>query len=75
LELYALLMDLADGVQILDAFTDDVFANLGVFTERLAQEHERSMRAWNPANEDAVYAFEIEEQEGRQTIVLRPEPT
>ena len=75
LELYALLMDLADGVQILDAFSDDVFANLGVFTQRLAQEDERSLRAWNPADEDAVYAFEVEDHEGRQTIILRPELT
>ena len=36
LELYALLIDLANGVQILDAFSDDVFANLSVFTQRLA---------------------------------------
>ena len=76
LELYALLMDLADGVQILDAFSDDdVFANLGVFTQRLAQEDERSLRACNPADEDAVYASEVEDHEGRQTIILRPELT
>ena len=31
LELYTLLMELADGAQILDAFSDDVFANLSVF--------------------------------------------
>ena len=73
LELYALLMDLADGVQILDAFSDDVFANLGVFTQRLAQEDERSLRAWNPADEDAVYELEIESRDSRQVIVLQPE--
>jgi hypothetical protein len=64
-------MDLADGVQILDAFSDDVFANLDVFTQRLAQEDERSLRAWNPADEDKVYDISIKDAEGRQTIVLK----
>jgi len=72
LELYALLMDLADGVQILDAFSDDVFANLGVFTQRLAQEDERALRAWNPADEDRMYDIGIARCEAGQTIVLRP---
>jgi hypothetical protein len=71
LELYSLLMDLADGVQILDAFSDDVFANLDVFTQRLAQEDERSLRAWNPADEGKVYDITIKRAEGMQTIVLK----
>jgi hypothetical protein len=71
LELFALLMDLADGVQILDAFSDDVFANLGVFTQRLAQEDERSLIAWNPADESRIYKIEIESREVGQTVVLR----
>jgi hypothetical protein len=71
LELYSLLMDLADGVQILDAFSDDVFANLGVFTQRLAQEDERSLRAWNPADEKNVYDLSIRDVEGRQTLILQ----
>jgi hypothetical protein len=70
LELYALLMDLADGVQVLDAFSDDVFANLGVFTQRLAQEDERTLRAWNPADEACMYDIGIERREAGQTIVL-----
>jgi serine/threonine protein kinase len=70
LELYALLINLANGVQILDAFSDDVFANLGVFTQRLAQEDERALRAWNPADEDRMYDIGIERREAGQTIVL-----
>jgi hypothetical protein len=72
LELFCLLMDLADGVQILDAFSDDVFANLGVFTQRLAQEDERSLHAWNPSVEDSVYNIGIEHREAGQTILLSP---
>jgi hypothetical protein len=71
LELFALLRDLAEGVQILDAFSDDIFANLGVFTQRLAQENERSLRAWNPADEMRIYDIGIEQREAGQAIVLR----
>lgn len=75
LELFALLMDLADGVQILDAFSDDVFANLGVFTQRLAQEDERSLQAWNPADEATVYSLRAELRGASQQILLRPDAT
>jgi serine/threonine protein kinase len=70
LELYSLLMDLADGVQILDAFSDDVFANLGVFTSRLAQEDERALFAWNPVEGDTVHRLGVIDRSGRQTIAL-----
>lgn len=70
LELYSLLMDLADGVQILDAFSDDVFANLGVFTNRLAQEDESSLNAWNPVDSETVHELGIVARSGRQIIVL-----
>jgi serine/threonine protein kinase len=70
LELFALLMDLADGVQIMDAFSDDVFANLGVFTQRLAQEDERALRAWNPAEENTVFAIGIEQRSAGQAITM-----
>lgn len=73
LELYSLLMDLADGVQILDAFSDDVFANLGVFTSRLAQEDERQLNAWNPVDSDVVRHLGVADRGGRQTIFLSSE--
>jgi hypothetical protein len=73
LELYSLLMDLADGVQILDAFSDDVFANLGVFTSRLAQEDERALQAWNPAESEKVHHLGIQSRAKRQTILLTTE--
>ncbi|MEG3086294.1 NERD domain-containing protein kinase family protein [Sphingomonas sp. PB4P5] len=73
LELYSLLMDLADGVQILDAFSDDVFANLGVFTSRLAQEDERRLNAWNPVDSDVVRRLGVADRGGLQTIFLSSE--
>lgn len=72
LELFTRLMELAEGGQILDAFSDDVFANLSVFTQRLVQEDERSLRAWNPADEARTYSISIEHQGTQQTILLRP---
>ena len=74
LELFTLLMDLAEGVQILDAFSDDVFANLGVFTQRLAQEDERALHVWSPATDNRVYDVGIERRAASQTIVLTAAP-
>lgn len=71
LELFGLLIDLSEGVQILDAFSDDIFANLGVFTQRLAQEDERSLRGWNQADESRIYDVEIEQRDAGQTMLLR----
>ncbi|ANL49726.1 serine/threonine protein kinase/NERD domain-containing protein (plasmid) [Rhizobium phaseoli] len=73
LELFGLLMELADGSQIMDAFSDDVFANLGVFTQRLAQEDERALSAWNPAEETAVFSIGIESRDGVQLMVMSKE--
>lgn len=75
LDLFTLLRELADGVQILDAFSDDVFANLGIFMQRLAQEDERDMKAWNPAAEECIYSIAIEPRAGVQAVVLRPVDT
>ena len=74
LELFSLLMDLAEGVQILDAFSDDVFANLGVFTQRLAQEDERALQAYNPVADNQVYHIGIQHRALAQTVELRLAP-
>jgi hypothetical protein len=72
LDLFTLLRELAEGVQILDAFSDDVFANLGIFTQRLAQEDERDVYAWNPVDEERVYSMTTEVRSAGQTITLAP---
>jgi hypothetical protein len=72
LELFALLMDLKDGVQLVDTLSDDVFANLGVFTQRLAQEDERLLLAWNPVTDDVVYELGIRSGDAGQVIQLVP---
>ncbi len=72
LPLFGLLRDLTDGVQLLDTFSDDVFANLSVFTQRLSQEDERALVACTPTDEERVYWINIARSNAEQVIVLQP---
>lgn len=69
--LFALLLDLGEGVQLLDAASDDVFANLSVFTQRLAQEDERRLLAWNPSAEEMVFELSARMANAGQIIGIR----
>ena len=53
-ELFNSLMELREGFQISGAQSDDVFANLSIFKQRLAQEGDRTLFAWNPAGAGVV---------------------
>lgn len=55
LELFHILAELSEGVQLSDAASEDVFANLTIFTQRLAQENCRELNAWNPIEERSVF--------------------
>jgi hypothetical protein len=72
LELFALLLDLSEGLQLLDASSDDVFAHLSIFTQRLAQEDERRLMAWNPSAEDIVFELSVRAPKRGQVIDIRP---
>jgi hypothetical protein len=54
-ELFHLLLELSDGYQLGDVSTDDTFAHLSIFVQRLLWEDEREMLASNPVNEKAIY--------------------
>jgi hypothetical protein len=54
-ELFHLLLELSDGYQLGDVSTDDTFANLSIFVQRLIREDERELLAWNPVKEDLLY--------------------
>ncbi len=54
-ELFHLLLELSDGYQLGDVSTDDTFAQLSIFVQRLAREDEREILAWNPIGEDSVF--------------------
>jgi hypothetical protein len=69
-ELFSLLMDLKDGMQLIDTLSDDVFANLSVFIQRLAGEDERRLMAWNPLSEDIVYNLSTEVSDLGQMISI-----
>ena len=54
-ELFHLLLELSDGYQLGDVATDDTFAQLSIFVQRLAQEDHRRLLAWNPTHEHTIY--------------------
>ena len=67
-ELFHVLMDLREGVQLSDAHSEATFANLTVFSQRLAQEDSRELLAWNPLEERELYRLRAELKGGLQTI-------
>ncbi len=54
-ELFHLLLELADGYQLGDVSTDDTFAHLSIFVQRLVREDERELLAWNPMQDERLY--------------------
>ena len=77
-DLFHMLLELNDGYQLGDTATDDTFANLSIFVQRLVREDHRQMLAWNPMDEDTIFKISarIEESDSgpRQRLVIsRPE--
>ena len=66
---------MSDGYQMGDVSTDDTFAHLSIFVQRLVQEDDHEIFAWNPMQDEAIYkvSAEIEEtQEGvQQPLIIR----
>jgi hypothetical protein len=54
-ELFHLLLELSDGYQLGDVSTDDTFAHLSIVVQRLIQEDESELLAWNPMRDDLLY--------------------
>lgn len=54
-DLFHLLLELADGYQLGDVSTDDTFAQLSIFVQRLVREDERELLAWNPMQDETLY--------------------
>lgn len=54
-ELFHLLLELANGYQLGDVSTDDTFAHLSIFVQRLVREDERELLAWNPMQDEQLY--------------------
>jgi len=77
-ELFHVLLELGEGYQLGDVSTDDTFANLSVFVQRLVREDERKMFAWTPIKDDTTYSVrsQIERisQAVKQRMALSPAP-
>jgi serine/threonine protein kinase len=69
LELFQRLMELKSGVQISGIAQEGVFANLKIFTQRLAREDARELYGWHPAEEEQVFRLWVELRDGRQTLL------
>lgn len=54
-ELFHLLLELDEGYQLGDVSTDDTFAHLSIFVQRLVREDERELLAWNPMQDEQLY--------------------
>ena len=54
-ELFHLLLELSDGYQLGDVSTDDTFAHLSIFVQRLVREDDRHIFALNPIRDDVIY--------------------
>jgi serine/threonine protein kinase len=72
LDLFHLLMELNRGFQLSDIHSDDVFAHLATFKQRVAQENDTSVLAWNPLDR-RIFTVEATPDSGRQVIQIRRE--
>lgn len=54
-DLFHLLVELNDGYQLGDVASDDTFAHLSIFVQRLVQEDHQRTLAWNPMCEDRIF--------------------
>jgi hypothetical protein len=70
-ELFHTLLELESGFQLNDTTSDDLFANLAIFTQRLAQEGESSLFAWNPQDDGTLYKIASENISSHQLLVCK----
>ena len=73
-DLFHLLLELSDGYQLGDVATDDTFAHLSIFVQRLVREDDRTMLAWNPMREETIYKITASSAEpnGYQPMIIQP---
>ncbi len=75
-DLFCLLLELSDGYQMGDDSTDDTFAHLSIFVQRLAREDYRRLCAWNPMRESTVYEIAARladtDSNPRQVLAIAP---
>jgi serine/threonine protein kinase len=76
--LFSLLLDVADGMRLMGETSRDAFANLSIFTQRLAEEQAAELFAWEPTKDRALHRIWIDRSEvshgGRQLLRLEELP-
>jgi len=70
-ELFHLLLELSEGYQLGDAASDDTFAHLSIFVQRLAQEDERILMAWNPMQDETSFRITSEPADADRNKIQR----
>ena len=73
-ELFYMLLELSNGYQLGDVSTDDSFAHLSIFVQRLVSEDERELFAWNPLQDEKIYKVfaEVGDDAGeKQRLVIK----
>ena len=68
LELFHLLLDLDVGMQLAGTGLDGVFANLEIFTQRLAREDTRELYGWHPVSPSRVDCLRVKNRDGHQIL-------
>lgn len=71
-ELFHTLLSLASGEQLSELRSDDLFANLAIFTQRLVQEDEGHLLAWNPKTDTTVFRLAIRRTPAGQVLTCEP---
>ena len=79
-ELFHRLLRLSSGYQLGDISTDDTFARLTIFLQRLVQENDRALMAWSPMRDEMVHRVSIQTPDKgrdgatghRQKLVIEP---
>ena len=79
-DLFHRLLRLGKGYQLADISTDDTFARLSIFLQRLVRENDREIWAWNPIRDEVAHRILIEgagpginrSGTARQELVIRP---
>lgn len=71
-ELFHTLLLLASGEQLSELRSDDLFANLAIFAQRLVKEDEGHILAWNPKSDSTIYQFRIQRSPARQILACEP---
>lgn len=74
LELFHLLLELKDGMQLSGIGQEGVFAHLEIFVQRLAQEDSRELWGWHPEADADVMRLMVSLQDGRQTLIRELAP-